>query len=478
MNNKGKVSVFLCLMMSAILILASATYSITDMYLAKEKVVMDTRTALSNVKAEYNSYIFEHYHILAFDMNPDGKGIGELERKIEQNLKENLGKNFKVNQVAVVEENDLLESDFQYFKEQINEITPFIVADAGVEKIREKTGGKDGTLPEDVKSDMADAEKQKGDSKEDNKGGDKGEEKGSGDEKKPKTKDPRKFTKKLKKSGIMHFVVPEDLEVNGESVDLDDVVSARYKNIPSVYSEANLKFDDYNDLKKDLKNHASWNDKLLDAGEGVLYAGTFFNNAVDEKVNDETVFEFEQEYLICGYKSDYNNLKSVINRLVAIRFPLNYACLAKDVKKMAQLYEIAGPLSIITLIPAPVLKYLLAGCWAYVESIADVRQLLHGKKIDFMKTTSDWITDIDNLGTSVMEDRESSENGMGYSDYLMILMAMERDGIYFRMLDLMELNVRQYDEKFHIDEWGVSIRIDVEAEHGGKKIYVNEQGEY
>lgn len=466
MNNKGKVSVFLCLTMSVILVLASTAYSVTDLYMARGKVAMDTRTALSSVKAEYNDYIFEHYHILAFDMNEEGKGIGGIEEKIENNLKENLGSNFRVNEVAIVQEKDLLENDFENFKDQINQVIPYVVADEGIDKIKEKTGGKDGTLPSDVEHAMDSAEKEEDDLNEDK------------ESKHKKTKDPRKFTKKLKKSGLMEFVVPDELEVNSEAVDLSSTLSARYGGAPVYYDDANLKFDDYSDLKKDLKSHASWSDKLLDAGEGVVYASNFFNNAVDEKVNDETVFMFEQEYLICGYKSDYNNLKSVINRLVAIRFPLDYACLAKDVGKMAQLYEIAVPLSFLTMIPAPVLKYLLAGCWSYVEAIADVRLLLHGKKIDFIKKSSEWITDIDNLGDSIYSGDKGNEKGMSYSDYLIILMAMEKKDIYFRMLDVMEMNVRQYDEDFAIDDCAVGIRVEVDVDYGGRKIYVNELCEY
>ncbi|MDD6402419.1 MAG: DUF5702 domain-containing protein [Lachnospiraceae bacterium] len=470
MNNKGKVTIFLCLFMSALLCLITTTYDVSNLYAAKAKVAMATRTALSCVKAEYNQYIFDQYHILLFDMNNEGLGRGGVEEKIEKNLQENLGDGFTVNEVAIIEEKGLLDDDYSNFKKQIKEIVPYVEAESCIDKLQEETGGKDGKLPDDVVYDMDAAENEKTEEAEEK---EETEDKPHG----KKKKDPRKFTKKLKTSGLLKIVAPTDLEINSTCIDLSDTVSVRHGKTSSFFEQANMEFDDYDALKKDLNNHASWSEQLINAGEGVIYASKVFNCAVGEKKNDTTVFDFEQEYLICGYSSDYQNLKNVVNRLVAIRFPLDYVCLVKDASKMTILYDIAFPLSFLTMIPASVLKYLLAGGWAYVEAIADVRQLLHGRKIEFVKRSENWITDIDNLGDSVMSDVDS-EKGMDYSEYLLILLAIEKSNIYNRMLDLIEMNTRLVDEDFSLDNCAIFVGVDVEVSFGGRKIYVNESFEY
>lgn len=64
MNNKGQITVFLCLIISSMLLLGLTFVKIADRYSARQKAVMDGRIALSNIKTEYNRYIFDNYHIL------------------------------------------------------------------------------------------------------------------------------------------------------------------------------------------------------------------------------------------------------------------------------------------------------------------------------------------------------------------------------------------------------------------------------
>ena len=52
--------------------------------LLNQKIVIATRLSMSDIKACYNSYIFEHYHILLFDKTAGGKGEAYLEEWLEQ----------------------------------------------------------------------------------------------------------------------------------------------------------------------------------------------------------------------------------------------------------------------------------------------------------------------------------------------------------------------------------------------------------
>ena len=53
----------------------------------------------------------------------------------------------------------------------------------------------------------------------------------------------------------------------------------------------------------------------------------------------------------------------------------------------------------------------------------------------------------DEMNNSIdeMNSEPDEEKGLGYKEYLMILMSLQGDKIYYRMLDLMQLNVTQPD---------------------------------
>ena len=160
-----------------------------------------------------------------------------------------------------------------------------------------------------------------------------------------------------------------------------------------------------------------------------------------------------------------------------IRFPINYSYLIGDTVKMARVKQIATAISIATLIPEPAIETLIAGCWAYAEAMADARVLLQGKKLPFTKSTESWITDIDKLGESVCEGK-NSDSGMSYQDYLMILLSMDMDKTYYRMLDLMNINAGSVDSDFDIANGTVALTAEFIISYDGRKYYIKESGGY
>ena len=67
MNNKGQITVFISLIMCAVVMLGLFALKICRFYNAKAKSAQVVNTAISDVKSGFNSYIYEHYHILLFD---------------------------------------------------------------------------------------------------------------------------------------------------------------------------------------------------------------------------------------------------------------------------------------------------------------------------------------------------------------------------------------------------------------------------
>mgnify|MGYP003291117162 CR=1 FL=1 len=67
MNNKGRIVVFISMITAVMLVLITLVIQVVILSAAKSKNVIATRLSMSDIKACYNSYIFEHYHILLFD---------------------------------------------------------------------------------------------------------------------------------------------------------------------------------------------------------------------------------------------------------------------------------------------------------------------------------------------------------------------------------------------------------------------------
>ena len=487
MNNSGKITVFLCLIISSMLLVSFTVNKIITSLSVKEKAVICAKSAISDIKAEYNTYIFEHYHILLFDKSCGGNGEAYLEEKLHNKMCEKMGEKAVVEQTAVTTFRYIYEEDCKPFKEQISDYLKYAAIENGVDKIVDETRGTDGTLSEDI-TDNIKTQGQMEKSAEENQikdeaqsqngskigSGMEAEETPQGDK---KEEDPRTYTANVGLVGIVNIIKPQDMEISGAYIDTSECFSKRQGGADSFVYKVNTRFNHCDDMLEDIKKHESWAGKLTSSGIGAVYAVNVFNCAVDTSVNKTSVLKYELEYLACGKKSDAENLESTVDRIVLIRFPINYSYLIGDTVKMARVKQIATALSIATMIPEPAIETLITGCWSYVEAMADARVLLQGKKLPFTKSKESWITDIDKLGESVCEGK-GSDSGMSYQDYLMILLSMNMDKTYYRMLDLMNINARSVDCDFDIANGAVALTAEFIISYDGRKYYIKESGGY
>ena len=457
MNNKGQITIFLSLIMSVLIFLGFFAVKICKYYNARSRAAQVVNSAISDVKSEFNSYIYEHYHILLFDKTDYGKGEAAVEEFLYENIKNNLSDDQKEIFVAITDFDLISDNNYEALKSQINDYSAYAALENSADTILSKTNGKEAALDKNLEANM-DADINDTSSDSDNEV--KSDNNHLGDD----NDDPRDFTKTMGKKGILLFVVPNDMEISNEIIDLSECPTMGRINLAGFYN-MNDKFDSYSRLKSDLKQNTSWNNELINAGCGLAYAREVFNCAVNQNVNEDTVFKFEMEYLICGRASDYMNLKSTVKRIISIRFSIDFAYLLTDTSKMSRVKSIAYSLSFATAIPEPVLKYLIAGCWAYVEAVSDTRELLKGNKVEFKKTGENWKTDIDNLEKSFMSDSSEQDDGMIYEDYLLILMAVNMDEVYPRMLDIIQLNTRQFYPSFKISNAAVGLTVDASIEY-------------
>ena len=104
-------------------------------------------------------------------------------------------------------------------------------------------------------------------------------------------------------------------------------------------------------------------------------------------------------------------------------------------------------------------KHLILIGWAYVESIAEVRQLLGGYELAVVKGEDQWQVPLSAvlrfLGNPGSYDAQTAEqSGLDYEDYLrMLLTVVPAKTLAMRSLDVIEGELRMMEgcEQIHLD---------------------------
>ena len=171
---------------------------------------------------------------------------------------------------------------------------------------------------------------------------------------------------------------------------------------------------------------------LLDAASRQIavnaYAPLYFSSFLEKNDPKPSVLKYELEYLLAGKKSDRENLKDAVNRVVTLR----------------------GAMTLL---------------WAFGEAVSDTKTLLAGGKIPFWKTAETWKTSLSGLldQSFLRETEENSAEGRTYTEYLNCLMfLMDRKTRNFRMMDLIQWNIRMDQADFSAEN--CAYRIEIEAE--------------
>lgn len=186
--------------------------------------------------------------------------------------------------------------------------------------------------------------------------------------------------------------------------------------------------------------------------------------------SQETVLQYEQEYLLYGAASDRENLKEAVKRLLSVRGSLNLAFLLASPEKEAKAAELAASLSGGSLPVQVILNFFILALWAFGEAVWDVKTLLAGGAVPIWKNERTWKLDLDGLLTlgfleepaGRAEDHSESggKNDQGYTDYMRILFLMtgweERNG---RIMDLIQWNMRITQPDFSVADCIGTVRI-------------------
>ena len=228
-----------------------------------------------------------------------------------------------------------------------------------------------------------------------------------------------------RESFVLNQVVEDKTNVSKKSVNVTDCVSNR-ELIVGTGCEEEL--------------------NLMDKIYFIAYLVEKFSCYTQEDA--EGVLDYELEYLLGDGGSDYENLSTVVNKLLAIRETMNVTYLLSDNETMSLIKEISSALSALIASPelSPVFEVLLIGLWSYAESVSDIKILLRGGQVPLVKTKENWATDLESgFGLEMtIKSLDEQESGMNYTQYLeMLLLVADNAKITFRSMDLIEMNIRE-----------------------------------
>ena len=228
-------------------------------------------------------------------------------------------------------------------------------------------------------------------------------------EKKPpaKVENPIPVIRKVRKMGLLDLVLPFGKEVSDKKVKTKELVSGRKL-------ETGLAMED--SVKAD----------------GSMLSQVLYQQYLMEKLGNyiepgKSGLSYQIEYIIGKKNSDEANLKDVAKKLLMVREGLNVAYLVSDALMMGQIHAMAAAIAAAFLIPPAVvvIEGALILCWAFAESILDVRELFAGGKVPLTKNASNWQLSLQGLPALVDKldtDRQNDVNGLSYEDYLQIFL--------------------------------------------------------
>ena len=249
--------------------------------------------------------------------------------------------------------------------------------------------------------------------------------------------DPTRPLEMQKSRGILQLVLDTEKmsALSGIGVKQNNLISARYAQ--GLVNQGNWNLEEQESL---------W-DRLLFYEYVSRYCGCY------AQPKEEGLLRYQIEYVIAGKNNDLDNLKSVVNRLTALRGAANALYLFADQSKCAQADAAAWAASGLMLLPEiqPLIKGAILLGWAYAESLYDVRCLLAGEKVPLLKTKETWHYDIScvlegllDLDGGASTETEDGGQGLNYGEYLRILLALTPiQEETFRVMDVVEMDIRQ-----------------------------------
>ena len=251
---------------------------------------------------------------------------------------------------------------------------------------------------------------------------------------------PANHVKRVKEQGILGLALPTGKEVSSM------VIHPEY----------------YFSHREPVKGQGTWQIKKsgLDTVTEKYFLMEYFMDKCGTYLagKEDSVLQYQVEYLLEGNAEDLENLEAVIKKILQIREGVNFFALVSDKGKVAEAEGLAMIVSALLFSPEikEAVKTTILFAWSYAESVKDVRILLDGNKLPLIKDSSTWNTPLSQLlmFTACLDKYQISSEGVTYEDYLKFFLSMESEQeLLNRFMDICEMDIRvtNGNEYFQMD---------------------------
>ena len=443
-KERGSITLFLALILSLLLSLVCTSIESVRMASARTQILNSMDIGLYSVFGQYDRKLLEEYDLFALDGSMGGgqlnlaKICDNLESYMKPVLKQNSQK-LELHQSGLTGYRLLTDECGEVFYQQIVQYMQETLGSQGVQLLLNKMSDRERKTEEaDLKAKQAgtggsidryDSEMNQASQKSrqaaqeaENRQQQEGQISTQPAPTQPQADNPISIIKRIMKMGILELVLPPGREISTRTVSKDTMVSGR-------------QLQQGMEMPDGVTADSSYT-------SGVLFQQYLMNHLGNYTDPSKESLAYQMEYVFGGRDNDIDNLKSVASKLLFIREGVNFACLMADNVKRTEAQALAAAIASGFLVPpaAVVIESALLLCWAFAESVLDVRELFAGGKIPLVKTSADWQISLSNL-SSLMEGldsmRKNNDHGLSYEDYLQVLiLPVSKEKKVMRAMDL------------------------------------------
>ena len=451
-DERGQVTVFLTLifmiLMGALFCVLEGMNIYMETSLSEETFIDAGNDVLSN----YSRDLFERYHIFFLDPREKKQIVSDGINYMEHYLDKSSYFAFHCDNLVLSEEKTAVDEDGLYLKHQIREWMKYRQmgkAGKAIEELFDSASTVEKELGA-VKDEMNSVDEGKTDTAASESDSDTGQQGKENSKEGIEWKSLKETLGQISHSGILGYAVDDLSKLSDLTVSADDFPSRKKGVSKGRNSDFTLSFSALSEWKNLLGNlDIDIPDSHFLSDEYFLfgYILEHFNCYGSENSNLPSALKYEIEYLIGGENSDQENLKKVANRILILRFLMNYSYACRDKEINAVAGAMADTLCGVLGLPAAggAVRILLIAAISYGESLLELHTLFSGGEIAAVKDASTWNLYFHNA-TELLTTKakvKSGVNNVGYEDYIKLLLAMNKHPkvIYFRMMDLMQANI-------------------------------------
>ena len=480
-KERGSITLFLALILSLLLSLVCTSIESVRMASARTQILNSMDIGLYSVFGQYDRKLLEEYDLFALDGSMGGgqlnlaKICDNLESYMKPVLKQNSQK-LELHQSGLTGYRLLTDECGEVFYQQIVQYMQETLGSQGVQLLLNKMSDRERKTEEadlkakqaetggsidryDSEMDQASQKSRQAAQEAENRQQQEGQISTQPAPTQPQADNPISIIKRIMKMGILELVLPPGREISTRTVSKDTMVSGRQL-------QQGMKMPD------GVTADSSYT-------SGVLFQQYLMNHLGNYTDPSKESLAYQMEYVFGGRDNDIDNLKSVASKLLFIREGVNFACLMADNVKRTEAQALAAAIASGFLVPpaAVVIESALLLCWAFAESVLDVRELFAGGHVPLVKNASDWQLSLSNLShilDHLDTSRKDSKGGMSYEDYLRVLLiAKGKQEKVIRGMDMIECSIREKGKRpgFRMDHCIVALEASADVKANNKKTF-------